>query len=235
MSGAGQTIDIVGGFLHLAFALGASLICIGSLAMDDGAEKKDPCVRQKLLSLGSAINYVVAVGYFLMYAGLGVAYTRPGDSTMIAWAYPIIWPITWGLLGMALGTYLWHRQRWAVGAAGSLFFAGLVHFAGGYIDTGYALSQWIVFIVGLFFTLGAVYVALCLRNRRDMWSTILLIVGIIGIVGGFYLPYVLSNFILGVISNDVYAVWMLIANFVVYILFFGFLYLTGGQMKQRNC
>jgi|SRR6056297_189159 len=225
-----QTIDAVGG---LVFGLSAGLFGAISLLQTFMArcpEEKIPGVRLQILMHGAMISLIQSVAYWGMFGGYGTT-VRPGDGLTVQWGLILAWPFSWYYLGRALATYLWHLPYWADSAAYALAWAGTIHFLGCFVDTTTPGVQAVFYLGGLLFTLSAVYVAVVLRKRRDIYSVIVLVVAVVGVVIGFYLSYLLAEYFLNNVNGTGFSVWLLLANIVVYIVFIALLVFTGRDQK----
>jgi len=228
-----QIIDAVGGGLFSVALVGFGGLALVNTFMDRCPQNKMASVRIKLLSHAATIALIQAFAYWAAFGGYG-AFTRPGDGLVIQGGLLLAWPFSWFFVGKALGTYLWHNWFWKKVAARSLALAGLSHYLGAYIDTTTPGTQWAAYILGSVATLTAVYVAIVLRRRRDTNATITLVVGVIGLAVGFCLSFILSEAILNIVGGTGYSIWLLAAKFVVYIVYFAWLLLTGRDQPLKR-
>lgn len=229
-----QTIDLVGG---AAFSLAAVVfggLFLVNTFMDPCPQMKEPGTRLKLLSAAIAISLIQAFAYWASFGGYG-SVVRAGDGLTVQWALILTWPFSWFYLGKAIGSYLLHKWVYKKMAAYALALAGLAHYLGVYIDSTTPGIQIAAYVIGLVSTLGAVYIAVVLRRRRDTMAIIALVIGVLGVVVGFYLSYLLAEYFLNVVGGTGFSIWLLVANVVVYIVFVVFLLLTAKDpMSSRS-
>lgn len=227
-----QIIDVVGASTFSLSALVFGGFCLLNGFTNACQHRKMPGVCIKLLGFASIVSLIQAFAYWAAFGGYGST-LRAADNVTIQWAVILTWPFSWFYVGKALGTYLLHQYHWKSTAAYLLALAGLAHYLGAYIGTNTPGIQTAAYVLGLAATLGAVFVAFVYRRRRDTASTIALVVGVIGVVAGFYLSYLLAEYFLNIVTGTGFSIWLLIANIVVYIAYFAYLIFTARDPVKR--
>lgn len=229
-----QTIDLVGGAVFSLAAVVFGGLFLVNTFMDSCPQMKEPGTRLKILSSAIAISLIQAFAYWAAFGGYG-SIVRAGDGLTVQFGLILTWPFAWFYLAGALASYLLHKTVYKKMAAYSLALSGLGHYLGVYVDSTTPGIQAAAYVIPTIATLGAVYIAVVLRRRRDAMATIALVVGVLGLAVGFCLSFLLSEFFLNIVTGTGYSIWLLVANVVVYIAFIVFLLLTAKDpMSSRS-
>lgn len=225
------TIDLIGGGVFSAAALlFAGIFAVNAYSNACKWSKMASC-NSKLLINASLSSLIVALAYWASFGGYGTA-VRAGDGLTVQFGQILAWPFTFYLLGRSIGAYAHHSEYFSKVAALALSLAGVAHYLGVYIDTTTPGIQLAFYLTGLLSTLCAVFVAFVLRQRRDAAGVLAL--GVVAVVAGFYVSYLLAEYYLNILGGTSFSIYLLVANVVVYIVYYAVLLLTGCD-TQKAC
>ena len=211
-----ETIDIIGGVAHTIVGFVLTIWALIGIVTARMGYCQNPVPRLMIASTAGMANMVIAAMYWISFFQVFL-FLRAADNVVINVAYLVGWIPAVYLLGQSWGHYLMMHSYWVDNGATALLlsFFGLF-LQGYYVGDNQSNLQLTFFVFSLAFALGAVVVAFFLRRYRSTTSLIVLGLGVLFLLFGHFLAFVLSPYYTAIISATSAAWWFLAANIVVF-------------------